>query len=66
MWGRHASFDCFVGRVVVSATAGLRFESRVGQSITRHFSVFRKFLSSSTESGIVLMPELSSVGRRNS
>ncbi|KAF9812738.1 hypothetical protein SFRURICE_005801, partial [Spodoptera frugiperda] len=32
---------------------GLGFDSRIGQSITGLFSVFRKFLSSSTESGIV-------------
>uniref|UniRef100_A0A2H1VER7 SFRICE_019914 n=1 Tax=Spodoptera frugiperda TaxID=7108 RepID=A0A2H1VER7_SPOFR len=32
---------------------GLGFDSRVGQSITGRISVFRKFISSSTESGIM-------------
>uniref|UniRef100_A0A2H1VWX2 SFRICE_038258 n=1 Tax=Spodoptera frugiperda TaxID=7108 RepID=A0A2H1VWX2_SPOFR len=34
----------------------LGFDSRVGQSITGFFSVFRKFLSGSTESGNVPVP----------
>uniref|UniRef100_A0A2H1W3D1 SFRICE_018535 n=1 Tax=Spodoptera frugiperda TaxID=7108 RepID=A0A2H1W3D1_SPOFR len=48
--------DCLVGRVVAIATAGQRvivFDSRVGRSITELFLVFRKFVSSSTESGNV-------------
>ncbi|KAF9812744.1 hypothetical protein SFRURICE_005807 [Spodoptera frugiperda] len=50
--------DCLVGRVVANATAacrtrGLGFDARIGLSITGIFSVFRKFLIGSTESGIV-------------
>ncbi|KAF9811960.1 hypothetical protein SFRURICE_021317 [Spodoptera frugiperda] len=48
--------DCLVGRVVAIETCQTRnfgFDSRVGRSITGLFSVFRKFLSSSTESGNV-------------
>uniref|UniRef100_A0A2H1VAF0 SFRICE_005238 n=1 Tax=Spodoptera frugiperda TaxID=7108 RepID=A0A2H1VAF0_SPOFR len=37
---------------------GLGFDSRVGRSITGLFSVFRKFLSGSTESGNVPGPDL--------
>ncbi|KAF9794757.1 hypothetical protein SFRURICE_017447 [Spodoptera frugiperda] len=41
------------GRKCDYRTRGLGFDSRVGQSITLFFPVFRKFLSSSTESVIV-------------
>uniref|UniRef100_A0A2H1VP20 SFRICE_004125 n=1 Tax=Spodoptera frugiperda TaxID=7108 RepID=A0A2H1VP20_SPOFR len=39
-----------------SRARGLGFDSRVGRSITGLFSVFRKFLSGSTESGNVPAP----------
>uniref|UniRef100_A0A2H1VAI6 SFRICE_018503 n=1 Tax=Spodoptera frugiperda TaxID=7108 RepID=A0A2H1VAI6_SPOFR len=41
------------GRKCDCRTLGLGFDSRVGQSITGLFSDFRKFLGSSTESGVV-------------
>ncbi|KAF9798510.1 hypothetical protein SFRURICE_012538 [Spodoptera frugiperda] len=44
-WSRDCKCDCRKG--------GLGFDSRVGQSIAGKFSVFKNFLSSSTESGIV-------------
>ncbi|KAF9797319.1 hypothetical protein SFRURICE_006301, partial [Spodoptera frugiperda] len=45
---RHGSsaLDHLSGRKCDCRTIGLRFDSRVGQSITGPFSVFRKFLNS--------------------
>ncbi|KAF9787678.1 hypothetical protein SFRURICE_020757, partial [Spodoptera frugiperda] len=45
--GKFEGFKCYC------RTRGLRFDSLVRQSITGLFLVFRKFLSSSPESGIV-------------
>uniref|UniRef100_A0A2H1V5R5 SFRICE_031200 n=1 Tax=Spodoptera frugiperda TaxID=7108 RepID=A0A2H1V5R5_SPOFR len=47
-WANGRKCDC--------RTRGFGFNSRVGQSITGLFSVFRKILSSSTESKIVTHP----------
>ncbi|KAF9796053.1 hypothetical protein SFRURICE_006832 [Spodoptera frugiperda] len=44
---------CSSGRKCDCRTRGLGFDSRVGQNITGLLSVFRKFVNSSTESGIV-------------
>uniref|UniRef100_A0A2H1VCE9 SFRICE_029421 n=1 Tax=Spodoptera frugiperda TaxID=7108 RepID=A0A2H1VCE9_SPOFR len=44
-WPSGCNCDC--------RARGLGFDSRVGQSITGLYSVFRKFLSGSTESGNV-------------
>uniref|UniRef100_A0A2H1W7P2 SFRICE_008187 n=1 Tax=Spodoptera frugiperda TaxID=7108 RepID=A0A2H1W7P2_SPOFR len=46
------------GRKCDCRTRGLGFNVRIRQSITGFFSVFRKYLSSSTESGIVPILEL--------
>ncbi|KAF9789083.1 hypothetical protein SFRURICE_005685, partial [Spodoptera frugiperda] len=47
----HFKSDCY--NKFSASARGLGFDSRVGRSITGLFSVFRKFLSASTESGNV-------------